>query len=130
MPQYTPGQFPLFRLSLFPANPKEVRRWRIRSGISAAASAGSVGALAAGLRHVFMPAMLNDQFIYMALAISFVTGAPLLAFPLVLCVSLAELGFATSLMYLAYSLLGVFLPGYRLILTAVTISVAIVFCVL
>lgn len=120
----------MFRLSLFPANPQEVRRWRILSGVSVGASAGSLGVLVSRLRHLVPAGMLQEQFIYMALAIAFITGLPLYAFSRVLCVSLAELGFATSLMYLAYSLLGVFPPNYRLILTIVVIVVACVFLVL
>ena len=81
MPERPQQRFRLFRLSLFPANPELVRLWRIRSGISAAASAGSVGAVAAGLRHAFGPKMLDEQFIYMALAISFITGGTLVGVP-------------------------------------------------
>ncbi|RMH34187.1 MAG: hypothetical protein D6690_11120 [Nitrospirae bacterium] len=121
----------LFRLSLYPANPAEVRRWRIFAGVSIGASgAGSLGILVSRLRHLIPTDMLQEQFIYMALAIAFITGLPLYAFSRVLCISLAELGFPTSLMYLAYALLGVFLPNYRPILTIIVIVVACIFLVL
>jgi hypothetical protein len=121
----------MFRLSLQIANPEVVRAWRMRAGLTVGgAGVLSIGTLVKQMRALVPEGALQEHFIYMALAIAFVTALPLTTFPRVLSVSVAQLGFATSLMYLGYSLLGVFLPDYRLVLNALLILVAFVFIVI
>ncbi len=71
-----------------------------------------------------------EQFMYMAVAIAFVTGLALLLFRKVICLSFAQMGFASGLQYLGFSLLGVFAHGYQSVLIGLMILLAIMFLVL
>jgi len=117
----------MFEMSLATANRKQVWKWRIGSGcVVGASGAMSLDTVVDRLRHILPAGQINEQFIAMALIIAFVTGLPLFAFPRVVTVSLAQLGFATGLVYIGYSVLEVFRPQYDVVLIAVVLIVALV----
>ena len=116
---------------LAPANKEIVKTWRTWSGITVGGQmATSVGTLVARAGEVLPAGVLHEQFLHMALAIAFVTALPLAVFPRVISVSLAQMGVATSLMYIGYAFTGAFPPGYELVITAILSLVAFVFLIL
>lgn len=121
----------MFRLSLAPANKQQVKRWRFWSGVTAGGTGVlSLGSLTSTVREAFPPEMVDESFIYMAVAVALITALPLVAFPKVLSISLSQLGIATSLILLACSIAGVFRPNYSLEFTVVVALVGFVFFVL
>lgn len=121
----------MFRLFLAPANPNEVKRWRTWSGVTAG-SAGllSIGALVASLRNILPEELVDEKFVYMSLAIAFVTALPIAAFPRVISIALSQLGIATSLIYLGCSVVGAFRPDHINTLELILLLLALVFLVL
>jgi hypothetical protein len=126
----------MFRLNLEPVNPDVVKSWLIRCGITAGgAGMISVSTLVDRIRELFPQAVLiqlpnYEQFLYMAVGIAFITGLPLLIFPKVLTLSFAQMGFAASLLYLGYSLLGVFIRGFEIVPRILLVLMALIFAVL
>jgi hypothetical protein len=121
----------MFDLSLAPANPKEVKRWRTLSGVTAGGtSLLSIGALASSLTGMLPEDLVAENFVYMSLAIAFVAALPIAVFPRVISVSLSQLGIATSLIYLGCSVAGVFRPDYVNTLEVILLLLALVFVVL
>jgi hypothetical protein len=74
--------------------------------------------------------MLDEQFLYMAVATSFVTGLPLAFFPRVISLSAAQLGVATSLMLLACSAAGAFPASYGMFFDVLLVTVSFVLLIL
>lgn len=69
-----------------------------------------------------------QQFLYMAIAVSFLGVIPLVFSPKVISLSSAQLGFAAGLVYIVYALLGIFLPAFHivwLIMYAMTILILV-----
>jgi hypothetical protein len=118
----------MFRLSLAPANESQVRFWRIATGVTFAAGGGaSIAAIVPEIKNALPEGMIVEQFTHMAVAIALVAGLPLLFFPRVVSIALAQSGVATSIMFLVYSLLGAFPPSY---LTFARVLIGIVALVL
>jgi hypothetical protein len=84
----------------------------------------------ASLRNILPKELVDEKFVYMSLAIAFVTALPIAAFPRVLSVSLSQLGIATSLIYLGCSVAGAFRPDYVNTLELILLLLALVFGVL
>lgn len=125
----------MFRLSLQPVNPDVAKYWLIGCGASVGGTVSiSVAAVVGRIHQLFPAAVLErlpnyQQFMYMALALALVPGLVLLGFRKVVCVSLAQMGFASGLQYLGFSLLGVFAHGYEPVLIGLMVLTAIVLAV-
>lgn len=121
----------MFNRILAPANPDVVKPLLIWSGISVVGEgSASIGVLVARLHELFPKGMILENFTYMSVAIGFVTALPLAVFRRVICVSCAQFGLATSLMYLAYSVTGAFQPTYAFVINLIIFVLAIVFLIL
>jgi len=126
----------MFGLSLQPIAPDVAKTWLIRCGVAVGGSGLiSISTLVDRIRQMFPKAVLEqlpnyEQFIYMALAIAFVTALPLVMFRKVVCLSLAQMGYASGLQYLGFSLLGVFVHGYGHVLIGLMVLLAILFVIL
>ncbi len=122
---------PWFRLHTFPVAQQVARRWRTLSGISSGASAaGSITVLTKQVHHLLPAKLIDENLVYISLAFAFITALPLRVSQVVISLSLAQLGFTTSLMYLAYSLHGAFPPNYLPALRAVVVVVALAFSII
>jgi hypothetical protein len=123
----------MFDLNLQAVNPSVTRAWLIRCGVTVGGTGIiSVTTLVDRIRHLFPVEFLlrlsnYEQFIYMALGIAFVTALPLTMFRVVVSLSFAQMGFASSLLYLGCSILGVFIYGYKVILMILLIIMAGIF---
>jgi len=121
----------MFDLLLQDADELKARKWLTWSGlITGGQGVTSVSALITRIKGLLPEHLVLEQFTFMALAIAIATVLPLAAFRKVISVSLAQLGVATSLMYLGFSLTGAFQAEYRIVITMVLILVATVFFVL
>ena len=121
-------------LSLQPANPATIKWWRN----FAFANAGTSGLLGVvNVIHKIFPVkrLRNfpdyESFIYVAFAIAIITGLFLLILNKVIAVSFAQLGGITSLVYIGYSLIGIFSPTllpvfYAYISVAVLVIIIVV----
>jgi ABC-type dipeptide/oligopeptide/nickel transport system permease component len=125
----------MFDLNTADANPAVAGKWLVFAGINTATSGALTLATAVDRIKSIFPAKVLEQlpnyqqFIYLALAIAFVTALPLGFIRKVFCLSFAELGVASSLLYLGCALFGVFANGYEkvlLILLLVMILVLVV----
>lgn len=123
----------LFSLSLMPANPTEVKHWlRWAWGTTIVTGAVSIGTLVESLRRLFPEQILSrlpnyEDYFYMALAFALISSLPLLAWARVVTLQLTKLGLATGLLYLGFSLSGVFLPRFRPAFYLLVAAVAFVF---
>lgn len=122
----------MFRLSLLPANPTITTRWFTLCGY-AAAGAGviTIASLVSQIRNLFPYYVFHrfpeyEMFIHMAIAIPLITGLLLIYFRRVLCVSFAQLGFATGLIYIALSMWGVFMQGYEMVIVLVLLMMLVI----
>jgi hypothetical protein len=121
----------MFNRILAPANPEIVKNLLVWSGISVAGEgAASVGALVTKLNELLPKEMILANFTYMSLAIGFVTALPLVAFPRVISVACAQLGLATSLVYLGYSATGAFQPDFTFVINSILVILAVVFLII
>lgn len=121
-------------LSVQPANPAIVRKWRYWGF----GTAGASGLLTVVNRmHQIFPAQRlqnfpdYESFIYAALAIALVTALFLWATDKVIAVSLAQVGAMMSLLYIGYSFVGIFvgafMPVYYVIMVLGIIVMIVVF---
>lgn len=114
----------MFQFSLAPANKSKVRFWRITTGVTFTAGGGtSIAAIVPKIKEALPEGMIVEQFTHMAVAVALAVGLVLLFFPRVLTVSLAQLGVATSIMLLVYSVLGAFPSSF---LTFVRILIGLI----
>jgi hypothetical protein len=121
----------MFRLSLSPANPAQVKTWLVVAGL---ASGGpgilSIGLLVKAIRQAIPDNYILTRFVIMALAAAIITALPLAVFKKVISVSFAQLGSATSVVYLGFSLSGAFQADYRGVITAILLLMDVVLLVL
>jgi hypothetical protein len=121
----------MFRLSLAPANKDQVTRWLVVAGLTTGGPGVlSIGLLVKTIRQAIPGNYILDRFVIMALVVGIVTALPLALFKKVICASFAQLGSATSVIYLGFSLSGAFQPDFRGVLTAILILMDLVFVVL
>jgi hypothetical protein len=100
-------------LSLEPANPEVVKKFRLWGLGNAAASGGLLGIVEV-VKKIFPAAVLGrvpdyEVYIYAAIAISLITVLFLTMIPKVITLSFAQLGVITSMVYIGYSLAGIFI---------------------
>jgi hypothetical protein len=102
-------------LSLRPANPAVVARWRAIALGAGAASGGMsiIGTMIGNVQGTFPDWLLQrypeyQSFMYAAVAFSLVGGGLLLMVDKVIAVSFAQLGAVTGWVYIGYALVGVF----------------------
>jgi hypothetical protein len=121
-------------LTLEPAAPAMVSRWRYW----AFGTAGTSGLLSlAGEIHSIFPAERlqhfadYESFIFVAFAIALITGLFLLVTDKVIAVSFAQLGATMSLLYIGYSLVGIFagafMPVFYIVMALGILLMAVVF---
>jgi len=120
----------MFRLYLMPVNPKVKNKWLMMAG----ATAGGTGtisliSLSEQVKKVFPAEVLAqyEHFLYVALAIAFISALPLIAFPNILTLTIVQLSFSASIQYFAYSLLGVFVQGTVHLIRILMIIMAVAF---
>lgn len=122
-------------LTLQPANPKLVSWWR-NFNLGMAGASGLL-ALVDKVKHIFPQELLvrfpyYESFLYASVAISFITGLFLILIPKVLTLSFAQVGAVTSLVFIGYSLMGIFfsaslLPVFITIMTLAILVMVLVF---
>ena len=121
-------------LSIQPANPAKVKEWRYW----AFGSAGASGLLTVvnGIHRIFPAERLQnfadyESFIYAAFAIAFISGLFLLATNKVIAVSFAQVGAMLSLLYIGYSVVGIFvkafMPVYYVIMVLGVVVIIVIF---
>jgi hypothetical protein len=112
-------------LGLQPANPEVIKKWRTFALANAGAS-GALGGIVPIIKRIFPQAVLGrfpdyEIFIYAAIGISLITVFFLLMIPKVIALSVAQIGGITSLIYISYSLAGIFLPSLLPVFLAIMI---------
>ena len=121
----------MFRLSLATANDSVVKRWLIVSGVATGTpGVVTIASLTKIIGNLIPKEYVNSRYVTIALIIGFVTGLSLALFKKVLCVSFAQLGAATSAVYLGFALTGAFQPEFRAVITAIVVMLDLVFLVL
>ena len=118
-----------FPILLAPANPKLVSFWRVATGVTTGTTTGaaSIASLVPRVKELIPQEMLNEQFLFMAVATGFITGLPLYFFPRVITLSTAQLGVATSVMLIASSVAPAFPAPYPFF---ISVLLGVVSCVL
>ena len=117
---------------LAPANETIAKVWRKRLLIPlGVALVASICTRVVKALEILPEGILHEQFIYLAFAIAFVTALPLTMFPSrVLTVSFAQMGVATSWLYLGYGFTGALPSYYESVITFIFFLLALVFIVL
>ncbi len=101
----------MFRLSLLPAPPHLIKRWRVWCGVAVAGTgAASLSSVAGTLKETFPEGAVDETFVHMAVAVSFLFGLVLILSTNVLSLGLAQMSFATSIVFIGCSFSGIF-PG-------------------
>ena len=90
--------------------------WRVACGVNLVGNGSSTTAvLVDRVREQLPPGIeLFEHFLYIGTTVAFISALPLVAFPRVLSLGFAQNGLATSLLYLAFSLSGVFIGAYQI----------------
>lgn len=126
----------MFDLSTAPANSRVAKKWLAFAGANTVTSgAVTLSTVIDQIKNIFPESVLKqlpnyEQFFYLALGIAFVAALPLLFIRKVVCVSLAQLGFVSSLLYLTCALGGVFAHGFEKVLLILLVVMVGVFIVL
>ena len=121
-------------LTLQPANPKLVKLWRNRA-LRATVGSSSVLGLTKLVQGQFSQDLLSrfpeyQTFLSAAVAISVITALFLTLIPKVISLSFAQVGAVTSLIFISYSLAGIFFSAYLLPAFLVIMVLAVVVMVL
>jgi hypothetical protein len=126
----------MFELSTADANPSAANKWIALAGVTTATTgAVSLATIIDRIKVIFPAKVLEllpnyQQYIYLALALAFITALPITFVKKVICLSLAELGFVSSLLYLSCALFGVFANGFEKIVLVVALLMILVFLVI
>ena len=126
----------MFELSTADVNAAVANKWLVFAGINTATSGAMTLATAVDrIKNLFPAKVLEQlpnyqQFIYLALGIAFVTALPLGFIKKIFCLSFAQLGFASSLLYLGCALFGVFANGFTNVLLVLLLVMMLVFIVI
>ncbi len=119
----------MFRLSRLPANSTIANKWKVGCGSSVLGNGGvSVSSQIDSIKDMFPPELIDNELMYIAFAISLITSLPLFLSSKVLTVSIAQLGVATSIVFIACSMHGVFGEGYfKVFIAAIIILIIVLF---
>jgi uncharacterized membrane protein len=121
----------MFKLSTQPANTHLVKLWKRNSGLSAVTQgAVSIGTLLGTASQALPPDLLDLDYAYMALAVSFTTALLLFLTGKVITLSLAQMGFATGLLLFACSFHKVFASDFMIVIISILAVIVLVVAVI
>jgi hypothetical protein len=116
----------MFEVVTQEANRDVASRWLTFAGLLLGVNgAASVAMFVERIRSLIPAELINERYVYFALLFSIIAAVPLRIFPIVLSVSIAQMGTATSGLYLAFALTPHFLPEYRFEITLVLIAIVV-----
>ena len=116
---------------LAPASLSTVKQMKkLAFGSATGQGVTSIAAVIAIATNLLDDALILQSYMFIATAVAFILALPLIAFPRVLSVSIAQLGVGTSFILIAYALSPVFIAGSHITFSVIFTILVIVITVL